>query len=132
VESKLEFPYRRSLGPRVRPVMSPRDPHGSTLSCTLLCGASEVSLAQLFTGFALLEQRGVVDVRLKDTRGTPLPGNWWGMGMVTDDGQRVVYDTGDGPQLNAGALGWCDYYFKRSYSAGVAEHVVDVPLVHAG
>jgi hypothetical protein len=105
--------------------MSPRDPHGSTLSCTLLCGASVVSLAQLFTGFALLERSGAVEVTLKDTRGTPLPGNWWGMGMVTAAGQRVVYDTGDGPQLNADALAWCDHYFKRSYSAAVAAHVDD-------
>jgi hypothetical protein len=90
-----------------------RDP---ILRCTVHCGASNESVSQLFSGFALLHRAGVVDVTIAGTEGTPLPRSWWGLGVETADGVRIAYDTADGPRVNPAAVNWCDHYFKRSLS----------------
>jgi hypothetical protein len=93
--------------------------------CRLTWYSSGGHLQQLFTGFAVLESRGLVRVsqrfstqplsephappHLRDVGGAHL-------GVLVNRDIDVHYDCHDAVEVNRQRLEQCDFYFKRSYS----------------
>ena len=82
--------------------------------CTLFVGPSSYTLSSIFTGFALLARRGLLDVQLRRTTGSWLALGGAAVGAIIGD-HRIVYDMRDQPRMNPVALEWSSYYFKRSF-----------------
>jgi hypothetical protein len=86
------------------------------LECWLYPFSASNHLSQLFTGFGLLQKRGLINVRLfKSDNYVPSP---WGtpiLKVILNREIKLAYDTFDGEAINEECLNWCDFYFKRSY-----------------
>jgi hypothetical protein len=63
----------------------------------------------------MLHRAGTVQVDVEPIRPFQFEGN--SMRAVLNGAIRLVYDLSDGPGLEASDLGWCDFYFKRSYDS---------------
>jgi hypothetical protein len=100
-----------------RIVETGRSANMSTAQCTIFLGESTSALSQIFTGFALLRRRGLLDVKLRKTKG-----NWLGLGGAAVSARvgdhQIVYDMRDQPRTNPDAIEWSTHYFKRSFQRG--------------
>lgn len=79
--------------------------------------------SQVITGFLLLEEQGVIDLKFEKPRsGSPYPNRH--IVEVTLDGRRIAFDVEDGynfdlSRFEAYLSGHCDVYFKRSFSTEI-------------
>ena len=76
-------------------------------------------LFQLYTGFSLLENFGVLKCHFDkfDNYNFNLYGNKI-LALIINDEIKVAYDTEDHEIVDLPLLDWCDFYFKRSYKKG--------------
>ncbi len=100
------------------------DTHMSSINCQLFCTSSAEHLSQIYTGFGLLAQQGVIKVQL-----SRLPGYEVGvlarpkLRIVLNNRIKIVYDTYDGQTIYDDELEWCDFYFKRSFNADAISEI---------
>jgi hypothetical protein len=79
--------------------------------------SSDERLAQIYTGFGMLEESGVINLRIERGKNKE-------SGIVTkpvlrviiNENIKVIYDTYDGARIDGDDLSWCDFYFKRSFN----------------
>jgi hypothetical protein len=92
------------------------------LDVLLLCRSSSEHLTQLYTGFGMLRQAGLVDLRIQRDAGSFVPGvSAPSILTVEVEDRRIVYDLADGPSYFEQPLEACDSYFKRSYDPARAD-----------
>ncbi len=84
-------------------------------------------IQQIYTGFSMLHQRGVIDMT-QDVLGKgpfqhlPAAGDPH-LHVILNDGLRLHYDALDSWEVDEGYLGESDFYFKRSFSSARLENI---------
>lgn len=82
----------------------------------LHCQSSAELLRQVYTGFGILQQRGIIDLTLvKERSFAPGKNAVPRLKAVINDRITVMYDTADGSEIDSKALDESDFYFKRSF-----------------
>jgi len=92
----------------------------SKLKIRFLQYNESLHLYQLYTGFGLLEKKGIIDCIFNEYSDYSL--NPYGLkiiSLILNDKIKLVYDTEDFEQINPDRLDWCDFYFKRSFSTSI-------------
>src|SRR6478752_6643278 len=109
--------------PEIRRAMDARP-----IQCRLFYQAASPHLQQLYTGFFMLRERGLIRLsqerRQTKTeyvgRGSHLRGGSHAhLDAVVDGSVRIHFDTHDIREVATAELDHCDFYFKRSYSTAV-------------
>jgi hypothetical protein len=99
------------------------------IQCLLLCSSSAERLYQIFTGFAELAQRNLIE--LKAERLSNYSGRTYTrpiLQALVNQRYRIVYDMLDARQVAVDIdLDRVDFYFKRSYSP---DHIQGLNLEH--
>ena len=95
------------------------------ISCTMLVHSMAGHLQQLYTGFTILQKKGLIRLSQRiirnEARTADLPNHlrdaWQSyLRVIINDKIRLHYDTHDSWEVDAADLKNCDFYFKRSYS----------------
>ena len=94
------------------------------IECQLISHAATEHLRQLYTGFRLLQQRGLIRLSQHCTRdGVPVSSDQHlrrssggHLRVIVNGRFRVHYDGHDSFEINEKNLEQCDFYFKRSFS----------------
>lgn len=101
----------RSPGHDVQPV-----------TCELWCRSASRHLAQLYAGFAILSEQGLIKVRMRRSEDYKVGKSAGPLLTATIDGRcHVAYDTWDDCHIDPNLLERVDFYFKRSYDADSVE-----------
>jgi hypothetical protein len=85
-----------------------------SISCKLFCSSNTEHLSQIYTGFGLLVNRGLIDVKYLRNDEYKANGKQLLLAIV-NNAHTLVYDTADHDRIYNDALSKCDFYFKRSY-----------------
>src|SRR5947199_349563 len=105
----------------------------AAISCKTICHSNSPHLSQIFTGFSLLDRAGEISLsqecrrlnyfdatkpqHLRDAGRAHLP-------VIVNGEVKLFYDTHDSYEIDEGAAGEVDLYFKRSYAhARIPEHL---------
>lgn len=86
----------------------------NSINCTLLCCSNAEHLSQLYTGFGILEKRGLIKANFLKSEKYKSNGRQL-LAVLVNDSYRVAYDTADHDRIYEDELAECDLYFKRSY-----------------
>jgi hypothetical protein len=95
------------------------------LHCELILRSSAVHLSQIFTGFGLLKESGVINVTLKKSQDYA-PNVPQRLKVIVNNKTKIIFDVRDSEAIDRDDLHWSDLYFKRSYSKA---HFTD-PRIH--
>ncbi len=88
------------------------------VKCTLICHSMGQHLQQVYTGYFMLHQRGLIRLSQRIIRPRGGAGDRLQcLRVVLGDDVRVCYDTRDGRRVDPEYLDEADFYFKRSYDA---------------
>jgi hypothetical protein len=102
------------------------------MMCELICHSNESHLQQLYTGFFLLQKRGIIDIKQKfatqKTHNEPKAqhlryARYAGLRVAIDERLTLHYDTHDSWEIDEESLSACDFYFKRSFSSSYLENL---------
>jgi len=96
------------------------------LNCHLIVSENSNHLQQVYFGFQLLQQAGLI--KLKQTfefdspnftknQLLPFGAQSGGLKIIVNSSLRIFYDMADAHDVNDESLAWADFYFKRSYNA---------------
>ena len=94
------------------------------MKCKIICNYLNPHLQQIYTGYILLRQRGLIDLSIitpgfklydRVTRRIPRANNPQHLDVFINDCIHIHYDTQDGYAFDLDALNTCNFYFKRSY-----------------
>jgi hypothetical protein len=95
------------------------------IPCKLICSSNSKHLQQIYTGFELLHQKGLIEVTYEIDKknffdpSTPPAAQQARKSLllaILNDRVRIVYDTMDGQGIDEEVAGQVDYYFKRSFA----------------
>ena len=86
------------------------------VSCKIICTSNVEHLSQLYTGFGLLKDRGLINVEYVRSKEYKVNGKQLLITAI-DNRWKIAYDTADDERVYDFALQDCDFYFKRSYSS---------------
>lgn len=110
------------------------------LHCELICHSNSKHLQYVFTGFALLARRGLIDLRQSIVKQSAvLPqrvqhlrtARHAHLRVVVDGRLRLHYDTHDSEEIDEEYFEQADHYFKRSYSRAYVERAgYDMGKIH--
>jgi len=98
------------------------------LNCQLIVSENSNHLQQIYFGFQLLQQDGLIDLEQKIDRKSPcfeknkkLPfgAQGGGLKLLLDGSIRIYYDMADAHDIDQQSLAWSDYYYKRSYNSEI-------------
>src|SRR5712691_911132 len=102
------------------------------MMCELICHSNESTLQQLYTGFFLLQKRGIIDIKQKFVT-AKIPNEpkarhlryarYAGLRVVIDKRLTLHYDTHDSWEIDEEYLSACDFYFKRSFSSSYLKNL---------
>jgi hypothetical protein len=110
------------------PVQVSRVRPKTPIRCQLLYRSNSEHLQQLFTGFLLLRESGLIHL---SQRFRPAPVEYANdaphlknaghahLDVLLDGNIRLHFDTHDAREIATGELDRCDFYFKRSYAPDV-------------
>jgi hypothetical protein len=102
------------------------------IMCELVCHSNEIPLQQLYTGFFLLQRRGIIDIKQKFVPAKiPNPpkaehlryARYCGLRVVVNKRLTLHYDTHDTWDIDEELLSACDFYFKRSFSSSYLKNL---------
>src|SRR5688500_17755894 len=100
--------------------------------CELVCHSNEYPIQQLYTGFFLLQRRGIIDIKQKFVPATiPNQPNaqhlryarYCCLRVVIDKRLTLLYDSHDSWEIDEEYLSACDFYFKRSFSSSYLKNL---------
>lgn len=91
-----------------------------TLFCELQCFSSTEHLSQLYTGFGILNKRGLIKTSIKKDKSYQ-PHGIQGLMVLLNNEIKIFYDLFDGANLYEEFLEKCNYYFKRSFDSDIHE-----------
>lgn len=102
----------------------------SAIPCRLFYGSVSPNLQQLYTGYLLLAESGIIRLS-QQRRRTPLRYSSDAphlrnvghahLDVLLNGDVRIHFDTHDAPEIAEGELDHCDFYFKRSYSPVIVD-----------
>lgn len=104
------------------------------LNCELIVEENGNHLQQIFLGFQLLKEQGVINLKqtidfnaanFKETKKVSFGAQGVGVKLILNDKIRIYYDMVDAHSVNEDNLNWCDFYFKRSYNKSIHNKVSD-------
>jgi hypothetical protein len=84
-------------------------------SCELLCQSDSDHLQQIYTGFWVLQKRGLIKLKQRLCNKYLISDGAY-LEVVVNGTRRIYYDTHDSFEIDTEALSRVDFYFKRSYS----------------
>lgn len=92
------------------------------INCTLFCSSNAIHLSHLYTGFGLLETRGLITVKFLKNKEYKSNGKQL-LVVSVNDSYHLAYDTADHDRVYQDELSKCDLYFKRSYDKNSHENL---------
>jgi len=95
------------------------------LNCQLIVSENSNHLQQIYFGFQLLQNSGLINLKqtidrsaahFETNRTLPFGAQSGGLKLILNNSIHIYYDMADAQTIEDEKLTWCDFYFKRSFN----------------